>query len=172
MTYEVLWVERKNDGWFIASLKEVVEGGQTYSDVSINRVSKKGEVFPEFDTIAPGSVIAGNIWQSPTSQKWSLFPPDVPKAAPKAPSSAPYRAGVAGIKVAQERKAEGIAVAQENKGKAILVAAAFRDSTLIVVNSPEYPNMSFEEAKAFHKRVRDWYIAEYKATEKSQDTPF
>ncbi len=175
MTYQVDWVENKQDDWKIATLKEVVEGGQTYENVSINKVTRDGRPFPGFENIAPGSVIAGNIWLSPKNQKWSLFPPDpVRSAAPRpaaSPSAAPTR-GPAGIKAAQERKDQMIEKAQENKGKGMLIAAAFRDATLMLVNMADYKTMTPDESKMKHKALRDWYIAEYKDTEKTLDVPF
>lgn len=170
MTYTVDWVENKKDDWKVATIREIVDQGNTYEDVSINKVDKKGREFPNFDTITPGMKIHGNLWRSPAG-KYTLFAPDPTPAAGTRPA-APAGGGARGVQAAQVRKAEGIATAQENKGKGVLVAAAFRDATLIMVNHMEYREMSFEEAKGFHKRIRDWYIAEYKATEKSLDVPF
>lgn len=178
MTYEVLWVESKKDDWRIATLKEIIENGQEFTDVSINKVDKKGRSFPKFDEITPGSQVTGNLWQSPTG-KYTLFAPDEPRAQtataprPAGSTSAPYKTGGgAGVKAAQERKAEGIATAQENKGRGVMVAAAFRDATIILTALPEFKDMSAEEWRAAHKRIRDWYIAQWKDAEKTLDIPF
>lgn len=180
MTYEVLWVESKNDGWRIASLKEIIEGGKTFDDVSINKVDKKGREFPRFDEITPGSMVAGNMWQSPTNKKWTLYAPDEPRPAATAPAAAagtytpPARAGGGnrGVAAAQERKSAGIEKAQDRKETGIMISAAFRDATIILTALPEFRDMSAEEWRGAHKRIRDWYIASWKDVEKSEDVPF
>ncbi len=178
MTYVCDWVENKKPDWKVVTIREITEGGATYTDVSINKVDRKGVTFQDFDAIAPGTQVTGNIWRSSTG-KYTLFAPDAPKAAapavPGAPAYAaprPAATGMRGVAAAQERKAEGIALAQENKSKGMLVAAAFRDSTLMLVNMADYKTMTPDEVKIKHKALRDWYIAEYHETEKKMDTPF
>lgn len=177
MTFEVLWIEVKKDGWKIASIKEVIEGGQTINDVSINKVDKKGREFPNFDALAAGHMIAGNLWLSPVG-KYTLFAPD-PKPIPAvrpASSASSYGGGrpSGGIPAAQARKAEGIKEAQENKGKGIMVSAAMRDSTTItttiVENSPE--QFGFIEFQELFARVKAWYLKTWKETEDAVDLPF
>lgn len=171
MSYIVDWAESKKPDWKVVTIREITEGGNSYEDVSINKVDRKGVTFPNFDGIMPGAQIHGNLWRSPTG-KYTLFAPE-PKVAGTAPARPTGNTGGArGVAAAQERTKTNVAQAQENKGRGVLVAAAFRDATLMLVNYPEYSTMSFDEAKAFHKRIRDWYIAEYKSTEKSLDIPF
>lgn len=187
MTYKIDWVENKKDDWKVATLVEIVEGGQTFTDVSINKVDKKGRAFPHFDEITVGQTVHGNLWQSPTNQKYTLFAPDEPRAttatgptasAPRpagAMSAAPYRGGGAtGVKAAQERKAEGIATAQENKTKGVMASAAMRDSTLIALELIKQgpPDSTFEDFQAVFKRVRGWYLTTWNETEKMLDVPF
>lgn len=71
-TYRVDWSEKKNNDWVLASLLD--ETGNKLSEVSINRTSKKGEIFPNFDEIRPGAEIKGELWTS-TANKNYLFPP-------------------------------------------------------------------------------------------------
>lgn len=175
MTYTVEWVETKREGWKVASLKEIVEGGAQVNDVSINKTDNKGRVFPNFDAIMPGSTVAGNLWRSPTG-KYTLFAPDPPKPSAGTPTAMPRAAGSSygggrGA-AAQERTTERVREAQENKGKGVMLSASFRDATQILINHPEYQTMTFEEAQAFHKRIRAWYVAEWKSDEKNQDIPF
>lgn len=66
------WLEKKNDDWLKAEV--INEAGATIRDVSINRVGKKGEVFPDFDNLKAGHQINGILWQSPKGG-WYLFPP-------------------------------------------------------------------------------------------------
>lgn len=177
MSYMVDWVESKKDDWKIATLREITEGGLSFEDVSINKTDQKGRQFPGFDGIMAGATVHGNLWRNPKNGKYTLFAPDPkpsPAAAPARPGGVTSGGGGArGVAAAQERKKEGIREAQDNKGRGVLVSAAFRDATLILVNHPEFRNgMTPEEYKAMHKRLRDWYIAEYKATEKSLDVPF
>lgn len=177
MIYEILWVENKKDDWKIASLRESIEGGLEITDVSINKVDKKGRSFPGWDSITPGATVTGNLWQNPANQKYTLFAPDLPKPAGTPPAGAPRPAttgggGMRGVAAAQERKTAMIKDAQENKGRGMMVAGAFRDATLILINHTEYATMTFEESKAFHKRIRDWYMAEYKSALESLDVPF
>src|SRR3990167_8509819 len=68
---KITWVENKNEDWKLATLEE---NGATYEEVSINRKSKKGELFQNFDGLMPGSETEGVLWQS-QAQKWYLFPP-------------------------------------------------------------------------------------------------
>lgn len=178
MTYKVEWAENKNDGWKVCSIKEIVEGGRTYEDVSINRTDKKGRTFPNFDGIAPGATISGNIWQS-VAGKYTLFAPDPAGSTggggtPARSTSGPASGGGAprGVAAAQERKKEGIREAQENKGRGVMVASAFRDATLIMTSLTMYQELTPGEWQIEHEKWRQWYMADWKETEKSLDVPF
>ena len=176
-----MWVENKKDDWKVATLREVIEGGATVEDVSINKLDKKGRSFPKFDDIGPGSMIAGNLWQNPNNQKYTLYAPDEPKAptvtagaAPNARPAPTMGGGNRGVAAAQARKAEGIEKAQDRKEAGITVAAAMRDSTLIaaaiITGSPE--PFTTEDFQALFVRIKKWYLSEWKATEDAMDVPF
>lgn len=159
--------EDKNADWKVVGV--LTDANVAIEDVSVNRTNKKGEVFPGFDTIRAGAEVEGTLWQSSTG-KYYLFAPDPAKAKPAG--------AMAGMKAAQERKAEGIKEAQENKNMSIMIAAAFRDATLIlnemfpdIGNEPNV-DVRLDAAMEMHRRIKDRYIKEWGATEKSLDVPF
>lgn len=173
MTYTVEWAENKNDGWKVVSLKEIVDNGRTYEDVSINKVDKKGREFPNFAAIAPGAQVHGNMWQAPTG-KYTLFAPDPKPAAAARPTTT--GSGPRGMGAAQERKAVNIKEAQDYKGRGIQVASAMRDSTLIteaiIRSQSQAEPWGFEDFKSLFEKVKRWYLEEWRSTEKSLDVPF
>lgn len=176
MTYTVEWVENKKDDWKIATLKEIVENGQSFDDVSINKTDKKNVVFPNFDQIAPGVQVSGNIWKNPASGKYTLFAPD-PKPAPTTRPASPAGAGggARGVAAAQGRKEAGIEKAQDRKETGIMVASAMRDSTLIatsLMGSQKQEPWSLEEFTDMFERIKKWYLAKWRDTDKSLDVPF
>lgn len=122
-TYKVDWVENKNPDWKVATL--VGADGYKTEDVSINRANKKGEVFPNFDGILPGSDVEGELWQSNAS-KWYLF-------APKAPKSASGGGFKGNMEKVMERKESGIRLSQENKEHGIKVASTMNGAVQIAV---------------------------------------
>lgn len=180
MSFRCDWVENKKDDWKIATLVEIVEGGRTFNDVSINKIDKKGRAFPNFDAIAPGATVHGNIWQNPANSKFTLFAPDEPRTSATAPRpatagapAAPYRSN-SGMAAAQTRKAEGIREAQDNKEKGIKASSAMRDSTAITTELVKQgpPEWTLEDFQVLFKRVRDWYLKMWKETEDMLDLPF
>lgn len=122
-TYKVLACEEKQPGWKVVTL-QMSETSQQ-SDVSVNKVNKKGEEFSGFDAIAVGVEVKGELWQS-SAGKWYLF-------APKPDAGKPWKSGggSAAIAKAQETKREDIKEAQERKNEAIALAGAMRDATLV-----------------------------------------
>ena len=110
-------VEVKNTDWKEISLTR--ESGDKLTEVSVNRTSKKGEVFPNFDNLQAGQTIEGELWQSPAG-KWYLFPPRTAKTA----SGVAYKAQV--IEKAVERKEASIGRFQDSKEYSIKVSSTFR----------------------------------------------
>lgn len=164
MKYAVVNVEDKNADWKVVTIEmgenSFIEG------VSVNRKDKKGGPdFPNFDQIINDSSIEGELWQSPTNQRWYLFAPR-PKAA-----TGGQGGSMRGVAAAQTRKREDIAAAQENKSHAIKVAAAMRDSVLLL-NSLGYKYEIIEEMWEILKMIRNRYLKEWDLTEKSLDVPF
>lgn len=136
-------VEDKSADWKVVGL--LSEDKTAYEGVSVNRVNKKGETFPNFDDIKAQAEVEGDLWKSP-ADKWYLFAPKKPLDRPKffKPGG-----GAAAIKKAQETKAENIAVAQERKHDAIARAGAFRDATLVTIASlKDTPFPTTEDFKA------------------------
>jgi hypothetical protein len=173
MIFIVDWVENKGADWKVATLREGVEGGRTYENVSINRTKKDGTPFPKFDEIAPGATINGDIWQNPTSQKWALFP-ERPKTPPKSGAGPAYRGKQ--IEDAQIRKAGMVHEAQENKNLAVKTAAAMRDATMLAIAALDGSHFETieereDELKRAFERFRDWYLAMWLKTEQKADLP-
>lgn len=111
----------KSPDWKTATVGNV-------ANVSINRVNKKGEVFPNFDGVVDGATIAGDLWQSSTG-KWYLFAPKQGNLGTKPQWAKDPNA----IVKAQERKETAIHNAQENKGEAIMLASTIRMAVDITV---------------------------------------
>src|SRR6202020_1668901 len=75
MIFKIDWVETKKENWKVATLHEAIENGQTVTDVSINRTEKDGSIaFANFDELAPGMEIQGNLWKHPTTSRYTLYP--------------------------------------------------------------------------------------------------
>jgi hypothetical protein len=148
MKYQILGCQDKSKDWKVLSIKG--EDGTTLNDVSVNRVNKKNEPFPNFDEIKEGNMVEGNHWQSGAGKSY-LFAPDAPKTGytPR---------GGTGIAKAQERKAEYIKEAQDRKSESI---AYFNSINTAVAILGEIGEMSVEE---YHQRLlmhRDRLIKEW-----------
>lgn len=153
--YGIVVVEDKNADWKVITLEM---GENSFQEgVSVNRKDKKGGPdFPEFDKIVVGGSVEGELWQSPTNQRFYLFAP-----RPK-PAGGPRGAGnAAAITKAQDTKREDIKDAQERKKEDIAQAAAFRDATLITVEwvkSAPFP--LDEEIKAYWRSWVKFFLNE------------
>lgn len=125
--YTIDWIENKSNDWKVATLSE---GGLTYDDVSINRVNKKGETFPNFDGITQGATVKGNLWTSPQGKHYLYAPkPQAPQgSAPRAPGG--FKAG---MQKAIEQKQEGIRQSQENKELGIKLSSTIRMAVDMVI---------------------------------------
>lgn len=77
--FKIFKIEKKNAEWVVVSLVDAA--GDAHENVSVNKVSKKGDIFPNFDTLEVGSKVEGRIWESDSSKKY-LF---APKGGAKAP---------------------------------------------------------------------------------------
>lgn len=163
MEFKVAHVAEKNPDWKVVSLE--MSPGSFQEEVSVNRVNKKGETFPNFDLIKTGYTVSGELWTSQAG-KWYLFAPNPPKA-----STGGQGGNMRGVAAAQQRKGDMIEKAQENKSNAIKVASAMRDSTLLI-GALGYKFETTEEMWEMHKTLRTRYIKEWDATDKSTDVPF
>lgn len=77
--YKVIGLQKKSADWLVVSI--INAEGDRIDNVSVNRISKKGDLFPGFDEIAEGQKVAGRLWES-DSNKMYLF---APKGGAKAP---------------------------------------------------------------------------------------
>lgn len=149
MIHKITGVTNKSNDWKLLTIEM---GANSYqSDVSVNRTGKKGEVFPNFDAIAPGITVEGELWQSGQG-KWYLFPPKVQKQG-----NSNFKGQQ--IEKAMERKEQAIDTFQDKKNEAILRAGAFRDATLVSLASlRDQPFPSDEEYKAEWKKWVKYFL--------------
>ena len=145
---KIEWIEKKNEDWKVAALNE---NGTMHQEVSINRKSKSGEEFPNFDNLQAGQEVEGELWKSGAGKEY-LFPPK--KEAP--------RRSPAGITKAMETKAQNIEKAQDNKERGIMTSSSIRMATDIVLALLQRETILDEGAiKGEIKRWRNWFIAEW-----------
>lgn len=78
--YLIYSIETKKEDWKVASI--INSAGDKIDNVSINRVSRKGDIFPNFDTLAAKQKIDARLWENPDNGKMYLF---APKGGAKAP---------------------------------------------------------------------------------------
>lgn len=132
--FKIEWSENKSADWKIISIKG--DDGKLTEDVSVNRVNKKGEIFPGFDEVKVGNDVEGELWKS-TSNKHYLF-------APKKVSTSSYNAprGGGAVKAAEITR-ESVKEALDTKENSIRLSGAMRDAVLIVTTF--YPNLEREE---------------------------
>jgi len=159
MLYQIKKVEVKSNDWKVVS--GVGSDGAFLVDASVNRTNKKGEVFPNFDSIAEGAQIEGEPWQNDKGKQY-LFAPRV--------KSGTGRAGF-NIAAAQENKAKHIAEAQDNKEYSIKVSSTARDATLIAVAMLEAKAIEPTQFKAQWAIIRSW-LWENWDMEKPKDTQY
>ncbi len=127
MKYSIIWSEKKNNDWMVATLRN--EAGIEYKDVSINRQNKKGEVFPLFDSVMTGHTIEGEYWETPDKSKKYLFPPKV--------ATTRSFGGSGAINKAMEKKDASIARFQDNKEFSIKESASMRDAVQLAIAERE-----------------------------------
>lgn len=149
MTLRIEWTENKSKDWKICTVTK--PDGTTTENVSVNRMNKKGEVFPNFDGIAPGADIEGELWRSDAG-KWYLFAPK-----PKGEGLGTRPAWVkpkADMTRVMEKKQESIEKNMDVKNEAIKMAGAQRDAVLMVTTFYATQALSEEELQA---KVEYWY---------------
>lgn len=159
MKFNVTWIEKKSPDWYVAQLKDVEAPNLVYADVSINRVNKKNEVFPNFDNIMNGGVVEGEPWQS-SAGKWYLFAPK-----PVAPQGGATR-GSEAINKAMERKEQGISKTMDRKEEGIMTSSTIRMAVDIAL--AEVVGQPFD-AGVFKGRInfwREWLVTNWPIEEK------
>lgn len=80
MAHSIVKVENKTPDWKVVEILNAA--GDLITGVSVNRTNKKGEVFPEFDSIVAGAKIEGQLWESPAGKTY-LFAPKGGRVAPR-----------------------------------------------------------------------------------------
>lgn len=154
MLYSISNVVVKSSDWKVVSIQGM-DGSQA-DNVSVNKVNKKGEIFPDFDSIADGSKIEANFWMS-DSGKGYLFAPR--------PIGTPKTGGVksATISQAMDRKEKSIGTFQDKKENSIAynVALNTAHSLITAMISAKLINPTLEEANELIKENRDAWLAEW-----------
>ncbi len=84
--FKIKSVAKKNEDWLVLSL--VNSAGDLIENVSVNRVSKKGDLFPNFDDIKADTKIDGRLWESDSGKQYLFAPKGGAKAPVKQPTNA------------------------------------------------------------------------------------
>jgi len=147
------WVENKSNDWKIVTVTDPKHG--KVDNVSVNRVNKKGETFPNFDAIVAGADIAGDLWQSPAG-KWYLF-------EAKTQGFFAKKEGM-GEKML-EKKAASIEKSQDRKAEDIKISSTFRAAVELAVAQSAKGFDSFEDLKGSIENWRQWLWQHYDAPE-------
>jgi hypothetical protein len=116
MKFKVEWVENKTPEWKVATLS--TSDGMREENVSVNKVNKKGEPFPNFEGITPGAEIDGEFWKSDSGKSYLFAPKPVP-------TYKTFSKTGMGDKLI-EKKQEGIKQSQENKAEGIKISSTAR----------------------------------------------
>lgn len=143
---------KKSDEWYEVNLQKT-DG--TLIGASLNRTTKKGVPFPNFDTLAVGQEVEGRLWQSQAG-KWYLFPPEQEKSRGGANSADKSQV----IEKAQDRKNEFIGKTLDRKEESIKLAGAQRDAVLIVVAQINKGETQWTDSSIESEIVkwRNWFL--------------
>lgn len=165
MLYNITAVEKKSADWYIVSGRGA--DGTMLQDASVNRVNKKGETFPDFDTIAVGNAVEGEPWTSDSGKQY-LFAPRAKKA-----TTGGRRGGADPVAIAraQEHKGEMIKVAQDNKDYAIRLSGSMNHAVSIVTTLYKDTVLTPDEVKNKVINWRDWFLENWDK-EKDGEIPF
>lgn len=138
--FKINWLEKKNNDWIVANILN--EQGIETKEVSINRTAKNGQVFPNFDTLAPGVEVDGEPWTSQAGKNYLFAPkPETSQSGRKPNMDRIIEKKQQGIAESQERKERSIAQAQD---RSALMWAKTNAST-ILANRTEFASQSNEE---------------------------
>jgi hypothetical protein len=127
--FTISFTDNKSADWKILTL-EVLEGDGSvmYQDVSVNRVNKKGETFPNFDNLKVGERVKGNLWTSPQGKHY-LFAPNLSNVKSGA-SGGGFKAGMQ--KMVEQRN-DNINKIVDRKEEGIKVSSTMRDAVQIAL---------------------------------------
>ncbi len=90
MAFGIIKVENKGADWKVVSL--INAAGDLIENVSVNRISKKGDIFPGFDDIKEKTKIEGRLWESDSGKQYLFAPKGGAKATPKPVTTNTYNA--------------------------------------------------------------------------------
>lgn len=122
--YKITWIENKTPDWRVANVTDLA--GVETKDVSVNRVNKKGEVFPNWEGVTLEATIEADLWVS-TAGKAYLFAP----RPQNAPTGGGFRAQQ--MEKAVARKESFIEKTVNEKEEGIRTSSTARDATLITL---------------------------------------
>lgn len=163
MKYITDWAEKKkiNIGGVEKQLIEGAfkdEGGITV-EATIWRDGKDGSIFPNFDSIAPGTIIMANPWTNPKNGKVVLYP------IKEASTGSIRRSGGMNPAISKlmDKKEESIGKFQESKEVSIKLAGAMRDAVLIVTTMMQTDKVLGEaiDVKVEILKWRNWILDNY-----------
>lgn len=168
MKYKIDWLEVKNTEWTLVSLTG--EDGKKIEEVSINKKSKKGELFPNFDNLASGQEVEGELWQS-TAGKWYLFPPKQSKQG----QGGAFKTQV--IEEAQDTKRRDITHFQGEKEYSIRVSSSMNKAIELAiaeysVESRVHVGLDKDYLEKAILRWREWIWMNWEVDEFKQYPPF
>lgn len=149
MKVKIDWLVRKSPEWIIATLLQ--EDGTKLDEVSINKTSKKGEPFPNFDGLMPGHEIEGELWTS-SAGKHYLFPPRIAKTAQGGAFKSKQ------IEEAQTRKKNDIEHFQTTKEESIRLASAQRDAVIMVATIFKDQVVTPDHLRSEIINWRNWFL--------------
>lgn len=166
MRVKIEWLENKTEDWKVASITD--DRGSKITEVSINKTSKKGEAFPNFESLMVGMEVEGELWQS-NGGKWYLFPPK-----PQTPTGGANRGNGGAFKSlqiekAQERTHAHVTEAQDRKEFSIKVSSTFSQaSAMALAEWQEQKRISphtSQSIEALFIKWREWLWRNYDVAE-------
>lgn len=171
-TYKIKESNTKGPDWKVVTI--ISPEGREIANVSVNRTNKKGEVFPNFDSITSGASIEATSWES-ESGKWYLFAPKPERASNG--TTGGFKGG-SGVKAAQERKAEMIEKAQDRKSESIAYFNA--TNSAISILAALFAGKEFRQTSGLSEALkndislwRDWFLSEWeKYNDPTNEAPF
>lgn len=150
MAKRIEWAESKSADWKLCTV--VNEQGVTLTEVSANRKEKNGtDNSVWFDLLIPGATVEGNLWQSPSSGKWALYPPK-----PQAPAR-----GSGAITKAMEKKEASIERFQASKEDSIRMSSTARMATDMTVSRMQGKSASIEEYQLEWNMWRKYFLEQW-----------
>lgn len=164
MKFTINFLEKKSPEWIVANLLD--ESGTEIKEVSINKTSKKGDLFPHFDELMSGGTVEGEPWISGAGKNY-LFPPKVKLEKPEF-----MKAKTQQIEKTMARKEESIGRFQDNKEIIIKISSTMRDATLLAVAEMQHTSpSSHSDIELLVLKWRKWLWDNYDMTTE-RDLPF